>query len=101
MTKRLCINCLVGFVLCLLGAYALSIFSGGVEHINGFARYIYNILWALLAILFLPGPASYLFSRSWPEVCKDEANREFVRKNPLLIFFVWREIRDEGLDVQH
>ncbi|MBB3353739.1 hypothetical protein FHT70_003687 [Rhizobium sp. BK049] len=101
MTKRLCINCLVAFILCLCGAYALSIFSGGVEHVNGFARYIYNILWALLAILFLPGPLSYLYSRSWPEIRKDEANREFVRKNPLLMFFVWREIRDEGLDVQH
>ncbi|PDS96051.1 hypothetical protein CO659_21115 [Rhizobium sp. S9] len=100
MTKRLSINCLVGFILCLLGAFVLSMFTGGVEHMHGFARLIYNILWAILVILFLPGPASYLFSRSWPELRKDEANREFMRKHPLK-FLVWREVRHEVSDVQH
>ena len=98
MTKRVSIICLVGFILCLLGVFSLGIFTGGAEHMNDFVRYTYNVLWRLLAILFLPGLMSYLFSRSWPEFRKDKANREFVRKNPLLTFFIWREIRDEGID---
>ncbi|MCW1409276.1 hypothetical protein OLZ32_13545 [Rhizobium sp. 1AS11] len=98
MTKRVSIICLVGFILCLLGVLALGNLSGGVERMQGFVRYTYDILWVLLAILFLPGLMSYLFSRSWREFRKDKANREFVRKNPLLTFFIWREIRDEGID---
>ncbi|MGO6971651.1 hypothetical protein [Rhizobium leguminosarum] len=98
MTKRESIICLVGFILCLLGVLALGNLSGGVERMHGFVRYTYDILWVLLAILFLPGLMSYLFSRSWREFRKDKANREFVRKNPLLTFFIWREIRDEGID---
>ncbi|MDC7745389.1 hypothetical protein [Rhizobium binxianense] len=98
MTKRVSIICLEGFTLCLLGVFVLGIFSGGVEYMRGFALYTYDILWTLLAVLFLPGLVSYLFSRSWREFRKDKANREFVLKNPLLTFFIWREIRDEGID---
>ncbi|NKL37466.1 hypothetical protein GFL49_27610 [Rhizobium leguminosarum bv. viciae] len=98
MTKRASIVCLIGFIICLLGVFTLGIFSGGVEYMHGFVRNAYDILWALLAMLFLPGVVSYLFSRSWREFRMDKANREFVRKNPLLTFFIWREIRDEGID---
>ncbi|PDS81342.1 hypothetical protein CO667_01515 [Rhizobium sp. L43] len=98
MTKRVSIICLASFTLCFLGVVVLGIFSGGVEYMRGFVLYAYDILWTLLAILFLPGLVSYLFSRSWPEFRKDKANREFVLKNPLLTFFIWREIRDEGID---
>ena len=86
MTKRASIICLVGFILCFVGVIALGIFSGGVKYMHGSTRYTYNTLWTLLAVLFLPGLMSYLFSRSWPEFRKDKANREFVRKNKLLHF---------------
>lgn len=98
MTKRVSITCLVGFILCFLGVVTLGIFSGGVKYMDGFVRHTYDILWVLLAVLFAPGLMSYLFSRSWPEFRKDKANREFVLRNPLLAFFIWREIRDEGID---
>ncbi|MGR9503844.1 hypothetical protein [Rhizobium leguminosarum] len=98
MTKRVSIICLAGFIFCLLGVFFLGTFTGGVEYMHGFVRYTYNALWVLLAVLFLPGLMSYLFSRSWPQFRKNKANREFVRKNPLLTFFIWREIRDEPID---
>ena len=98
MTKRASIICLAGFIFCFIGLRLLAVFGGGVEYMHGFVRHAYDILWALLALLFLPGVMSYLFSQSWREFRKDKANSEFVRKNPLLSFFIWREIRDEGIE---
>ena len=100
MTKRVNIICLVAFFLCLAGAYALQLLTGGMENTNGMLRYISNIIGVAMLALFPFSVMSYLFTRSWREVRKDKVKAEFIRKNPLLTFFIWREIRDEEIDAE-
>lgn len=98
MTKRLNTICLVAFFVCLAGAYVVQLLSGGVANLHGVLRYLCNILSIFIIALFPLGPISYMQTQSWREIRKDKVKRDFIRKNPLLTFLIWREVWDEEMD---
>ncbi|TAT77550.1 hypothetical protein ELI54_14635 [Rhizobium ruizarguesonis] len=96
MTKRINIICLVAFFLCLAGAFGVSRFSGGVENTHGLLRYVSIVIGAAIFALFPFSLGSFWLTRSWREVRKDKAKREFILKDPILSFLIWREELDGG-----
>ncbi|RXT29173.1 hypothetical protein B5P46_10725 [Rhizobium leguminosarum] len=91
MTKRVNLICLVAFFFCFAGAYAVQLLNGGVENTHGIYLYLYKVLWFFIVALMPFSLWSYLATRSWRELRKDKAKREFILENPLLSFFIWRE----------
>lgn len=93
MTKRINIICLVAFFLCLAGAFGVSRLNGGAENTHGLLRYVSIVIGAAIFALFPFSVGSFLLTRSWREVRKTE-HREFILKNPIFSFLIWREELD-------
>ncbi|AHG47942.1 hypothetical protein RLEG12_24470 [Rhizobium leguminosarum bv. trifolii CB782] len=91
MTKRVNLICLFAFFFCFAGAYVVQLFNGGVANTHGVYLYLYKVLWFFIVALMPFSLGSYLVTRSWRELRKEKANRDFILKNPLLSFFIWRE----------
>ncbi|RUM05633.1 hypothetical protein [Rhizobium chutanense] len=91
MTKRMNLVCLVAFFFCFAGAYAVQLLNGGVENTHGIYRSIYTVLWFFIIALLPFSVCSYLATQSWRELRQNKEKREFILKNPILAFLIWRE----------
>ncbi|API56055.1 hypothetical protein BMW22_26695 (plasmid) [Rhizobium leguminosarum] len=89
---------MVAFFLCLAGAFLVPLLNGGVENTRGIFRYMYNIFGVLFIALFPFSLGSYGLTRSWREMRKNKDHRELLRRNPILAFLIWREVRDEEIN---
>ncbi|MHC2457693.1 hypothetical protein ACVMIX_004334 [Rhizobium leguminosarum] len=91
MTRRINTICLVAFFVCLAGAFGVSRLTGGAE--NTHLKDLSNVMGAAMLGLFPFSVGSFLLTRSWREMRKTE-HREFILKNPVLSFLIWREELD-------
>ncbi|MBX5188841.1 hypothetical protein HJB86_07970 [Rhizobium sp. NZLR3b] len=91
MTKRLNLICLVAFFLCFAGAFTVSRLNGGTENTHGTLKYVSNAIGAAMLGLFPFSVGSYILTRGWREVRKNKEHREFILKNPIFTFLIWRE----------
>jgi len=93
VTRRINTICLVAFFLCLAGAFGVSRLAGGAESTHGFLRYLSTVMGAVILGLFPFSVGNFLLTRSWRQVRKTE-HGEFILKNPVLSFLIWREELD-------